>query len=317
MSIQLERILADEALEEAQMFGNPEVPTEPPATIVPLEEAPSELPAPIEEEGEKKKRENWKKRHINYKSATDITIRDLRLEVADLRGDLAGLMETIQTERSLKREVPSDPFDGVFTQEDKDTFGADGLDVVKRATSSVLEKQVKPLQDRLDVAEKFRAEELKRKASATKASEYDSFLGNLSILVPNYAELNTDAEFLKWMGTPDPYSGLERGSLFRRAEAARDVARVAEFFVEYTSALETPEAPPDEMDKHITPVGSSSAAPVAPQSNEPDGEVLLSSEIDTFYDDVMKGRYKGRQSEVLAIEARIDTAAMKGNIRQG
>jgi len=317
MSSQLEKLKAEEAEAEAQMLGTIIAPTEP---IIPPEEVvevvpeivPEVIPEPTSQP-EKKKRTNWKHRWSTYKAATDVTLFEQRNEIAQLKEELANAKLSIGTLQS--QEVQGDPWEGVFSQEDEDAFGAEGLDVVKKATNKVLENQVKPLQAQIAAQDLHRANELKRQASNENLRQYAEFARNLKVLVPNYEELNVDKNFLEWMKHPDPYSGLQRNKLFLQAESGKDVARVAEFFVEYSQSIAKPN--PSPLEQHITPVGSGGAAPVTPPSNDPP-EVIYTSEIDKFYDDVMKGRYEGRHKEVLEIEAKIDKASqIPGGIRQG
>lgn len=321
-NVQLERLKAEEAQAEAQAFGNPTVeehPQEAPAT-----EAATEQKDPMEEiilpaqPEEKKKRTNWKHRFTSYKAATDTTLYEQRMEIADLKQQVAGLMETLGELRSGTQEQ-GDLFDGVFTKEDEDTFGADGMDVVKKAAKAAVEKATKPLNEKLQKQEKEHIESLKRQSKAAKEAEYAKFLDALEGMVPDYKELNFDPGFAEWMNLPDTYSGLTRAPLFQKAEAAGDVARVAEFFVEYKASLKPqPEAIPEELARHITPVGSGVATPATSVANNKTGvQIIYESEIDKFYSDVTKGRYKGQESVIASIEAQIDKAAMEGRIHKG
>lgn len=342
MNMTLERLKAEEAEAEA-MFSNPSTEEAPapqaepqfietttePHTQDELEAAefmeqsitapePTEFadPQPVPVEGRPKpKRTDWKKRFTNFKASADTTIYELRSEISSLKSQLSIALDDARLAKAAAHEAGTtkDPFDGVFSEEDEATFGADGLDVVKKATKTAIDKATKPLQDRLDAAEKQRIDSLNREASASAQIQYDKFINGLETLVPNFRTVDTDPGFLKWMKQPDTYSGITRASLFGKAEDARDVARVAEFFVEYSQLT----APIDQMEKHITPVGGGSA-PVAPAARPKEkGQIIYQSEIDTFYDDVMRGRYVGRHDEVLNIEAQIDAAMVGGRIKQG
>jgi len=343
MSNQLERLKAEEEAAEAA-FGNPaERPleeeaatssTDELAAATTVEQSDDELDAadyiediitgqPDEEEQDgddsqpeqRASRTNWKKRFTNFKASADATIYDLRTEVSTLKGQMATIYEELSTLRKEgTKATQKDPFTGVFTEEDEATFGADGLDIVKKGTQAAIENATKPLRDQLAKADSDRIASLKKAAHDAETERYGKFISRLGELVPEYKKLNYDSKFLAWMGQADTYSGITRSQLFKRAEDAKDVARVAEFFVEYQHAHKRPVS---EAEKYITPVGGPGAPTAATKAKAAGGRIIYLSEIDKFYDDVIKGRYHGKHDQVLNIEAQIDAAQIAGLIRKG
>ena len=271
----------------------------------------------VEQEIPKQNRTNWKRRFTNFKASADTTIFELRQEVASLQSSLAHAKGEVQSLRNSTTSAPVDAFDGVFSEQDEATFGTDGLDIVKKATKTAIDKATKPLKDQLDKAEADRISSLRAQAASHEAASYGKFISDLENLAPDYKEVNVNPGFLEWMKLPDTYSGITRAKLFSAAEGSKDVSRVAEFFVEYSNLVK-PTKPADPMDKHITPVGGGSASST-PRNNKgtKDQVVILQSEINAFYTSVSKGHYAGRHDEVLAIEAQIDQALLEGRIKQG
>ena len=253
-------------------------------------------------------RTNWKKRFTGYKSSTDATLYEQRQELAALRAQNVQLMTKMQELASKREEQGEDMFQGAFTPEDVDTFGADGLDVVKKAAKHAIDSQVKPLKEQLAQVERERLERIKRDSENESKISYNKFLDSLKGLVPDYAKLNADSKFLSWIKQPDEYSGLPRVSLLRKAEANRDSYRVADFFKSFKKA----NAP--SIEKHITPIGSGGSQPVSKGKDQP---VFKKSEIDKFYNDIMKGLYKGKHDEMMAIERSIEQAVAQGRISNG
>lgn len=331
----LERLREEEAALEAEMLGN-QTPTEETQEVSATEaegieqsteeqeaaqfieeivtepySEPEEDEVELDVQPQKKSRTNWKKRFTNYKSSTDATIHGLRQELTEIQAHIAALMEENYSLRTSKQEKQGDIFEGAFTEEDIDTFGADGLDVVKKAAKVAIEKQVKPLQAELQKAEQARLADVKRRAESDRSRNYEQFLSRLEAVVPDYKEINVDPRFLKFMDVPDEFSGLPKKTLFHKAEASGDVFRVADFFMEFKNKI-APKADttiPKEMEKHITPIGAgggaqSSAQPKASGS----GEYYRQSDIDKFYNDVMKGRYAGRHNVIIATEDAIEAA---------
>jgi len=343
MSSQLERLKAEEEAAEAA-FGNPEVtvPIEEVATLesdelasaTTVEQSEDELDAAayIEDTimgvGEQETHEvqpeakvpanrtNWKKRFTNFKASADATIYDLRTEVSQMKGQMATLYEELGKVREAgMTTTQKDPFAGVFSEEDEATFGADGLDVVKKGTQAAIDNATKPLKDQLAKVDKDRIDSLKAEAQRAEQGRYNDFIGRLGDLIPDYKEVNYDPKFLAWMKLPDTYSGITRAQLFTQAEKAKDVARVAEFFVEFSHDAKPKVV--SEAEKHITPMGGPGASPAPIKTKETEGKIIYLSEIDKFYDDVIKGRYHGKHDQVLNIEAQIDRAQMAGLIRKG
>ena len=342
----LEKLKQEEAELEAQMLGNPtepQQPEEPEATTVddglerteeetaadeymmdtitsdqpdPMQpEFPEDLEEPEEPQPQKPKRTNWKKRFTNYKASTDATINGLRRDLIDMQSANAAIARELQQLQvaSSQREVQGDMFEGAFTQEDEDTFGTEGLDVVKKAARVAIERQVKPLEAELQKHKEARVQDLTRAAATQKRAQYNEFLGRLEALVPEYAELNKDKGFIQWLDGADQYSGYKRAELFRKAEASRDVARVADFFMEYKSTQEPqqPEIPAD-VQRQVTPVGRG-GGPAKPKKPQEAG-MYRQSDIDKFYSDVMKGLYKDQAGVIAATEAAIEQAYVENRV---
>lgn len=331
----LEKLREEEAAQEAEMLGNQVQPEEETSATEyeEIEQTSEELEAAefieemvtqnayedsetedIEEtQPQKKSRTNWKKRFTNYKASTDATIHGLRKELMDVSAQLASLMEENYGLRSTKQEKQGDIFEGAFTEEDIDTFGADGLDIVKKAARVAIEKQVAPLKEELTRAEQARLADVKRRADSDRTQSYREFLGRLESLVPDYEEINMDPKFLTWMDQADTFSGHTKKSLFRQAEASGDVMRVADFFMEFKESRKPKKQPiAKEVERHITPMGSGSGTGPATQQKASDNSYYRKSDIDKFYRDVLKGRYTGQHDVVVATERAID-AAYKAN----
>jgi len=348
MADPLEKLRQEEAELEAQMLGNPSettetedpVDTQPEFTEAPTDQGyerteeelaadeymmdtitgdqpqqpeDSEEPEEPEAPPQKPKRTNWKKRFTNYKTSTDTTISGLRTELSSLRASVAELMAENARLRTVKREEQGDLWEGTFTQEDEDTFGTEGLDVVKKAAKVAIDKTVRPLQEELQRHEKQRTQELKQRAHDDAVADYARFTDKLGQVVPEYAELNTDKDFIAWMREPDQYSGVPKITLLQQAEKARDVGRVAQFFMDYMVTLENPTIPKD-MERHVTPVGSGGGGNVRQPRKNQDKGYYRKSDIDKFYADVMKGRYEGQADVIKATETAIEQAAIDGRI---
>lgn len=276
--------------------------------VIPPAEEETIQPAP-------KPRENWKKRYTGYKASTDATIFEQRQELEQLRAYQAQTMEELQLLKNAKREVQGeDMFKDAFTESEVDTFGADGLDVVKKAAKVAIDSQVKPLKEQIAKAELDRVKSMKIASENERKASYERFTSSLGTLVPDFKELNSDPKFLEWIKQPDEHSGLPRISLLRRAEGTRDVKRTSDFFNDYKRTLVPVQTSPPEIEKYITPLGSGGQPP--PQ-RQPDLPRYRQSDIDKFYSDIMKGRYKGQEKLIASTERAIELASMDKRIVYG
>ncbi len=279
-----------------------------------IEEIVTGTPEELPEQSAPVKRTNWKKRFTGYKASTDATIYEQRQEIENLKVAHVEMLQKLDGLQTIKREEQGeDMFKGAFTDDEVDTFGADGLDVVKKAARVAIDSQVKPLKEQLASQERNRLKTMRTEADNQRKATYNSFLNSLKSIVPNYVELNKYPQFLEWMQQPDEYSGLPKFSLFRKAEASRDVVRVADFFLEYKKLTTNPIIPPS-MEKYITPLGSKGNTVVPKQTDQ---TMLRQSDIDKFYNDLMKGRFAGKNDQVNATEASIERASMEGRILYG
>lgn len=341
---QLEKLKAQEAELEAQMLGNQEPEEAASATQEEgVEQTQEELEAAEymeeniregegtmeeqsyeeeseefvpEPEPERKPRTDWKKRFVGLQKSHEATIRQHEVDMSNLREQINELHRSLIESRSQEREVQGDIFDGAFTQEDEDTFGPDGMAVVKKATRVAIEKQLNPLKEQLKRSEEARLADIQERTRERKSEEYQQFLSRLSTLAPDYAELNADKGFLEWLSMPDDFSGLPRKTLLRQAEAARDVMRVADFFIAYEQSKSAVQrrGPSVEAKRRMVPTGTGTSAP---PKNQQEVGYYRKSDINKFYSDVGKGRYKGQEDVIKATEAAIEAAYREGRILHG
>ncbi len=250
---------------------------------------------------DKPKRQNWKKRYTNFKVSTDATI-------FSLRKDLAASIATIeklsgQVEELMKAEpVVKQTFEEKFSKEDRDVLGDDAL----KSMNTAMEDMVAPLKEELAQAKKDKAALLKKQREDATASAASIFLQKLSDEVPDYEEIDVDPAFAEYLQQIDPLSGFTRLDLFKRAEQGGDVARVAMFMNNFTKEQGKGNA---ELDKHITPSTNSSQGSDTHIGDNT--EVITPEFIDKFYEDSIRGVYRGREKERITIEDKIDAHLAK------
>jgi hypothetical protein len=203
-----------------------------------------------------------------------------------------------------------DFFNGAVTAEDIEIIGPEAVDVVKKATKTATERAVNPLIKEL---ERLKAKELQRERAAIDdkvKTNYNYFLKDLGNRVPDYAVLDKDPKFKKYMEEFDSSTGEKRVDIFRRAEDYLDAPRIAEFFLDYKDSI--PKSKRSVLEENITPDQSGGSVGSV---NNSDKTTFTLQEVDKFFSDYSKGVYRNKEKEASQIEARITKAYMNGNIR--
>jgi len=323
--MQLERMLKEEAELDKQflaMGDDPSTEAKPPIPNVdtfdldniPDEDDPTGTTPEVNQESkegdaEKKTKQSWKQRHINYKASTDKTIYNLRTEVTYLKEQL-GLKDKrtreLESKVAILESRDQDPFD--ITPEDIALIGPEAVDIVKKATKKATESAINPLAKEL---EEIRARELakiKQELADKEAADHRRFLFDLGKIVPDYEEINFLKGFEDFMLAIDSSTGESRLNAFKRAEQYKDAERVADFFLEYKASI--PKSKKLMLEDKITPDGSNSTS--APQSKR--AETFTMKEVDKFFNDVNKGLYRNKIKEANELEARITKAYIEGRI---
>lgn len=298
---------------EQKIYGAPEGTSETTETST-TEQDPTIAEAPVDTEPVPQQSqpeasqgtEDWEKRYKNLRASRDENLWKTKTQ-------LTAALETISTLQAelgrIRQAVPSvDPLEGVFTQEDTDTLGEATVEAMKKATKKATEIATQPLKQQLDEERKRRLEQDRALAESSKQEAYNIFLSRISSAVPDWEAINYDPNFAKFMEDPD-YDGTPRKNYFHSAEAQGNAALVIRYMKEFKDSIK---GKPDALSSKVTPVGDLGSAQ-APQQKAV-GEHITRAYIDKFYDDVTRGRYRGRQKEADAIEAAIDKAVMEGRV---
>lgn len=254
----------------------------------------------------------WKKKAFDaeyrfgkYKASTDSTIYSLRLETKDLRESILKLNKQLSEN---KPATSANSIDDVFSKDVINVLGEEAVDAIKKVISQTNE--------RVDIAERrLQEQEVKtvtNKIKEDEVSAYDRFVSALTELVPDCVSLNCDKSFLAWLDQLDR-TGTPRLTRLQAAQKIGDVERVASFFDDFKKTREVPAkvVRKDSIVNRTGPVQKSSSSEVHKQ---PQVESVSLSFMKRFEADVSKGKYKGRESEKIAIDKRIEAAYLSGNI---
>jgi hypothetical protein len=257
--------------------------------------------------------EYWKSRALEsefrfgkYKSKTDATIYELRMEVKTLQGNILNLTEQIKTQ--IKEAPTASEVDDLFGPEVVSIIGEEASEAIKKAVKSAHEKAQK-LETKLLESEQVKSKE---RIVSTERQAYEDFIVALESFVPECRMMNTDPEFLNWLDQEDA-TGVKRLVRLQAAQRISDVERVASFFNSFKELKAQAVVPPPRKDtiaSRTGPVQRSSSTEVT----KPTDDSITVSFIRQHEIDVARGKFKGRASEKRAIDERIEKAYLSGKI---
>jgi hypothetical protein len=263
--------------------------------------------------------DTWEHKYNSMKGRHD------RLETTNkhLTERVSGMEQTLAimaANEPLPTAAPGQPA-SLLTPEETAEWGPELLDVVGRRAKEQfapviagLEDQIKSLNERLQSVGGVMAQDARGR-----------MLEDLTKVLPNWKEVNSNQNFLNWLVLPDTYSGAIRDQLLQAAYTANDTPRVLAFFNGFLAeeAALSPRTPapdptvvPDTarvpLESFAAPGRAKTAAAIDAPAEKPS---FTRAQVATFYTDVARGSYRGRDDEKIAIERQISEAGREGRIK--
>jgi hypothetical protein len=292
--------------EEKDLLVNVERQDNPPENVTPPNNTVSQETKTQEVPDEK-----WAHKYHTLKGMYDAEVPRLHSDLREMKAQLQQIIADKAALEERKAEVPQ--VNSLITDEDKEAFGPDLIDLIERATNSKvaslasreaeLIKEIKELKGQLgNVTER------------QVVSEKDRFLASLAQQVPDWETLNVDPGFLGWLQEVDPVYGIPKQVALSNAYEGGDVARVATIFNSYKGTI-APKAPKaksaqDELQRQVAPTRTRSGTP--PTSSESE-QYFTHQDIEQFYTDWRRGVYDDAEAAIM--EKQIHAAAAEGRIR--
>ena len=291
----------------------------------PLEINPDTTPIVQEERKEEDDGSSWKKRFTSFKASADNTIFQLRKDNAQLKSDIANVIdrnETILSEVvALKKQISTksqeDSYDNLFSQEEVDIIGPEAVDIFKKVVKKTAGKpkeeneDIKLLKEELNLLKKERNNNLRKEKENIETESFGSLKTSLEKIVPDWQSIDVDPKFLSFLEEADEFSGLPKRNLFASAVQSRDVFNVSRFYNEFKGLRSSKE---DILSKKVTPIGTNSGSSDNLDKESNSKKTYTINEFNKFMDDYTKGKYKGKEKEARIIEARFDKAFIEGRI---
>ena len=279
---------------------NPETPTQP----ISQETDPKPNPDVSEE--------TWQSKFFALKGKYDAEVPRLHSQMRELNQQVQSLVTEAAVAKAQQTKQETVPAKTLITEQDKEAFGSDLLDLIDRATEQ-------KLAGNRDLEAQLRAEinELKGKlGNVTErqvVSDKDRYEAALSAQVPDWEAMNIDQGFLTWLAEVDPVYGMPRQYALTNAYESLDANRTATIFKQYKATLAP--APRQqvnrELQRQVAPTRSHTSP--APTTSTADKRIYSTPDIDAFYSDWRRGMID--EADAVQIERDIHAAIVEGRIR--
>jgi hypothetical protein len=274
--------------------------------------------------------DSWEHRYRTLQGKYDSEIPHLRAQVQQLEQ----LIATFQTpaQPPQPQQTPPQAAQPEIPEEDYTTYGPDFVDSTRRWARAELDPEIGDLRRQLA--------ELKAQAQQSTGDRVKDRVRQELDRDPEiggrWQELDRDPGFNQWLIELDPFSGVRRLDMLRAAYAGGDAVRTGRFFKayiqEHTDYTQNPSGYQPQTQQPYQPNGGyagNGAGPVnladyaapgrasnaTPGPGAPDRRIWTTSEIQTFYDGRLKGRFRGREQEADRMERDIFAAAAEGRVR--
>ena len=230
---------------------------------------------------------------------------------------------------SAKSEKQPEDVKSLLSPEDIESYGKDFLDVVGRKAQEVGQSEFNTLKAELAALK----QQLGRQIQVSAVSAQERMYAIMDEEMPEWREINNDANFISWLALPDDFSGAIRHGLINQAVQQANASRVLAFFRGFLAkgATDAPQGGrPEQTDRANQTNGSPhngklsletlaapgrAKGPAASSQNAPEQKLSLTrTEIAGFYADVRAGKYTGRDQEKSRLENFIFKAQQDGRI---
>lgn len=305
--------------EKPQELRAESLKSETPKTEAPKAEAPkSEAQKPADEA-------TWEQR---YKAMHGRYMKQEQI-IKQMTGELQSLQQVIATMKvagatdakpDAAAQDAQQSAQSLLTDEEINEYGEDLLRVVgKRARA-----EFEPLLRQRDEEIRQLKARLEGVGDVVQTNAKERMFAQMDKELPQWRDLNTNQDFLRWLGLPDPYSGGIRHDMLKAAYAQGNAHRVLAFFNGFLAEEAAVDPAREQADTKVVSVSrvplSSLAAPgrakAAASNPEPaEKPTFTRAEIAKFYLDVSSGKYRGREAEKQKIEGMIFEATKAGRVR--
>ena len=202
------------------------------------------------------------------------------------------------------------------------------IDMVRRVVqetlpADALQAALSQLGERLTTLEQGQSQLVQTTAQSAEADYYKGLTDKL----PQWQQINADPLFLQWLQDVDPLSRMPRQAYLNDAFQRHDVEQTVDLMETWAKEAGVALNGTPQPDPVPTPEPQPQADPllsqVQPQTvqasrgSEPaEARIWTPVEVQAFYSDVARGKFRNDPDQAAAIEAEIDLAVQQGRVRQ-
>jgi hypothetical protein len=279
------------------------------------EQAPqSEPQEQVESDDQEPKQDDWQQKYRSLQGMYNADVprlnaenRDLSSRVSQLEGLLSSMQEPAQQASAVAEKL--------ITDDDVKEYG-DSIAVMRKAAREEVSQEIAQLRQQLGQLQGV-LPQVQQVQTQQKKSAEQTFWSTIANEVPNWNDINNDADFQSWLLAVDPLTGINRQTYLEDAQKQLDANRVVSFFRTWegeTGKTNTAQvdrsAQQSQLQKQVAPGRSRN------NGAKPSGQArtYTQEDIKNFYVDVRKGKFKGRDDERGRIERDIFAAQQEGRI---
>ena len=279
------------------------------------EQAPQSEPQEQVESGDQEpKQDDWQQKYRSLQGMYNADVPRLNAENRDLSSRVAQLEGLLSTMQEPAQQTPA-VAEKLITDDDVKEYG-DSIAVMRKAAREEVAQEIAQLRQQVGQLQGVLPQVQQVQAQQKKSGE-QTFWGTIASEVPNWSDINNDPDFQSWLLEIDPLTGISRQTYLEDAQKNLDANRVVTFFRTWEGATgKTNTAQVDrtaqqsQLQKQVAPGRSRNNGVKASGQNR----TYTPNDIQEFYSDVRKGKYKGRDDERGRIERDIFAAQQEGRI---
>ena len=256
--------------------------------------------------------ETWEQKYHTLKGMFDAEVPRLYAQVREMNSQIGQLTTDLATAKATPAQPVPTSTPSLITEQDKEAFGTDLIDLIERATEAKLagsrQAEAKLLAEIAELKGK-----LGNVTERQVVSDKDRYESALSVAVPDWQALNVDQGFLNWLAEVDPVYGMPRQYALTNAYESLDAHRTATIFNQYKKSVTPPAQSNNRADLQRQVAPTRSRTSPAPTNPNMDKRIYTQQDIDAFYSEWRRGYID--EAEAVKIEQDIHAATQEGRIR--
>lgn len=250
----------------------------------------------------------WEQRYrtLQRKFDAEVPLLHQQLKESDtqLRQALSRLVEPERAPKPGPREL--------ITQQDIDNFGADMVDMTKRAALAVVQEYGAQLSAELRREFGAMREQFGQVTERVARSQNDLFWDAVRKAVPDWPQVDADPRWIEWLDTRARGAKQTYRELAAAAVAEFDLEPVVELVQLWKQTVAPPPAAPappksQELSRQVAPSSARASAPAKQERGWTEAEYREAFD--------QRNRYKMTQNEWEALMAEADRALAEGRVR--